>query len=343
MLRAAIGFEHCPRNVVDTWMTQSGWAVTRHPIYPTYGKGLIVDNDGWITVPDGVAPGSDSYIHIDLRPLMDSSSKATLIAFGYRAKLKKAGTIPGLGNLCLWGSNPSNVASHALATFANLFPAGSAEGAECYVEIVFDLVSTYRYTYVNGVMLGSTIYNGLNTAFIKAGDFGIYWSPCNANNAGYVAIRDIWVTDDLPGDGMTGRLGDMKVRPLSLASAIGNGWSASDGGSLLAALTAPVDKVNPAVIDSAIGASPLDLKFTSSIPSNEVVAGVQLILNSKGSNNTAVADVEMGRSGVVTPKRRVQLDTVLKGRSMRSWPVAPDGGRWTNQKLAETTVKIYPE
>jgi hypothetical protein len=342
MLRAAIGFEHCVKNVVDTWMAQSGWAITRHILYPTYGKGLIINNDGWLTVPEGTAPGTDTYAHIDLRPLLDTSGKATMISFGYRAKLIK-GAIAGLGNLCLWGSNPSTAASHALATFANLFPTGTPEGTECLVEIVFDLVSTYRYTYVNGVMLGAGIYTGLNTAAIKTGDFGIYWSPCPVNTTGYMAIRDIWVTDDLPGDGMTGRLGDMKVRPLPLVSAVGNGWSATDGGSLLDALNAPVDKVNPALVESSFGAAPLALKVSSALPGNEVVQAVQLILNAKGSSNTAVADVSMERNGVVTPKRRIQLDTAQKGRSLRAWPFAPDGSRWSNANLGETTIKITPE
>jgi hypothetical protein len=342
MLRAAIGFEHCVKNVVDTWMAQSGWAITRHPLFPTYGKGLIVNNDGWLTVPEGIAPGSESYAHIDLRPLLDNSGRATAIAFGYRAKLVKP-AVAGLGNLCLWGSNPSTTGTHALATFANLFPAGSPEGTECLVEIVLDLVSTYRYTYVNGVMLGSAIYNGLSTALIKTGDFGIYWSPCPANTAGYVAIRDIWVTDDLPGDGMSGRLGDMKVRPLTLTSAVGNGWAASDGGSLLAALTAPTDKVNPALVESSLGAGTLDLKFSSALPNNDAVQAIQLILNAKGSSNNAAADVSMERNGIVSPKRRTQLDLALKGRSMRTWPLAPDGSRWSNANLAETTIKITPE
>lgn len=342
MLRAAIGFEHCARNVVDTWMAQSGLAISRHPTYPTYGKGLIVDSNGWLSVPEGASPASDSFVFMDLRPFMDTSGRATMICFGYRAKLVKAG-VAGLNNLSLWMAHGSTRATHAAATFANMFPAGSPEGTECLVEIVLDLNAGQRYTYVNGVMLGGTAYSGLATASLKTGDFAVFMSPCVSSTSAVVATRDFWITDDLPGDGMIGRLGDMKVRPLTLASAFGNGWSASDGGTLIEALSAPSDKVNPAVVNSAIDAGTLDLRFSSALPSEEAVAAVQFFLNGKGSTMTAVADVSMERGGVKSPKQRLQLDTVQKARALRPWPLAPDGSPWSNVKLAETTIKITPE
>ncbi|MCO6704725.1 hypothetical protein [Streptomyces sp. CHB9.2] len=211
------------------------------------------------------------------------------------------------------------------------------------VEIVLDLNTTYRYTYVNGVMLGYTVYNGLHTALLKTGDFGFFLSPSVANTSAVVAFRDFWVTDDVPGDGMTGRLGDMKVRPLTLATAVGTGWTASDGGTLLDALKAPVDKVNPAVINSSFGAGPLSLQFTNDLPTDQSIQAVQFFVNAKGSSLTAQTEVSLERNGVASPKRRLQLDLTQKLRPVRPIPLAPDGTRWTAGKLASTTIKILPE
>lgn len=342
MLRAALGFEHNPRNVVDTWLGGAGWPISRHPAYPTYGKGLIVDNDGWISVPEGMSPGTDSFIFMDLRPFMDTSGKANMITLGYRAKLVKAG-VAGAGNICLWLAHGSTRASHTAASFANLFPAGSPEGTEALVEIVMDLKTAYRYTYVNGVMLGYTIYNGLTTNLLQLGDFGIFLGPSTANTPAVVAYRDIWITDDIPGDGMVGRLGDMRVRPLTLGSASGAGWSASDGGTLLDVLNQPIDKANPAVINSAVGAGPLSLQFANNMPADQSVQAVQFFLNAKGSTNTAEVQVALERNAVATVSRKVPLDVTQKLRAVRTWPLAPDGSRWTAGKLASTTIKITPE
>ncbi len=342
MLRAALGFEHNPRNVVDTWLASAGWTISRHPTYPTYGKGLIIDNDGWLTVPEGMSPGTDSFVFMDLRPFMDTSGKANMICVGYRAKLVKAG-VAGAGNLCLWAAHGSSRATHSVASFANLFPAGSPEGTECLVEFVLDLKSTYRYTFVNGVLLGYTIYTGLTTNLLQTGDFGLFLSPSVANTPAVVAYRDFWITDDIPGDGMTGRLGDMKVRPITLSVASGAGWSASDGGTLLDALNQPYDKVNPAVIDSAVGAGPLSLQFANNLPTDQAVQAVQFFLNAKGSTNTAETQISMERNGAVTVSRKVALDVTQKLRPVRAWPLAPDGTRWTAGKLASTTIKITPE
>ena len=341
MLRALLGLEHCVKNTVDTWLANSGYKISRYAGEPTYGKGLIVTNDGWLSTPlaGTVATRQLSVINFDQ---FMAKSGATQIHFGFRARLDALGY--NLNDIIHWIDHGNGSTATPSLYWYHLFPSGSAVGREVHFMTTIDLTNSTFSTYINGVLAGTANITAANRAGMLAGAFSIVLGHSTASAAGVASFRDFWVTDDIQGDGMTGRLGDRRIYPVTADAVSGTGWSTSDGSDMLATLNASPEKASPAVINGSAGAGELAVSLNSNVPANLAIDAIQILAGMVGNSSTSQTLTRFRRgSGQTTPKTTPLTTTLQYGLPVGVITRTPDGQRLTNANINDTTVCFTPD
>ena len=342
MLRAIIGFNHITPNVADTWIPTSGYKLTRYINELTYGRGFAVKASGGLGVHT-VPVATRSLGVLDLSQYMSKSAVPGYVHFGFKVRLEQEGTF-SYGDLCAWIDHGNGTTGIGFATFDQWFTSNSKVGDETLVELTMNMSNGQFDHYRNGVYVGTGTMSGANLTGIKAGNFSLLWSFASANGTGSCSIRNLWVTDDLPGDGITTRLGDVQVLPVVLDEAAGTNWTTSDGSAILTALKAAPETANPTLVNNSAGVG--DLAVGLSIPAlgnNQRIIGVQMQVAAKGS---AAGNVGLSakQGSNATTKRGIPVTTTLQyGLPNRPWTRAPDGTPWTKTNVDATSVLITPD
>lgn len=342
MLRAIIGFNHIAPNVVDTWIPTSGYKLTRYINELTYGRGFVIKPSGGLGVHT-VPVATRSLGVLDLGAYLSKTTVPGFVYFGFKIRLEQEGTFT-YTDLSAWLDNGNGTTAQGFCTFDQWFNANSKVGDEILVEITMNMANGQFDHHRNGIYMGTGTMTAGNLAGIKAGNFSLLWSFASANGTGSCSVRNIWITDDLPGDGIVGRLGDVQVVPVVIDEASGANWAASDGGSILNALKAAPETANPALVSNTSSAG--DLAIGLSIPAlgaNQRIIGVQVQVAAKGSAAGNVG-VSAKQGANVTGKRSVAVTGTLQyGLPNRPWTRAPDGTPWTKTNVDATSVLITPD
>jgi len=344
MLRAIIGTDNALKTTNPAvGATFSDWWTTfGHPglSVGTNISRVCVDQDGWISamtnLSDQIVPFSmNGYVPVNPNKLTIGMRIKTLAVYA------NAHSIVHLN---------SNVTPNDLSCYLFLAGSGGAPwlsgvGTEYYVEMTYDFVAGTVATKVNGTSLSSYTPPAMSAA-IKA-----QWAAGNgcigirlaSSPGGRYAVRDIYVLDDVAGDGMVAPLGDQKMYPVYLDSAVGVEWTTSTGtGTLLDALLALPPATTTA--NSPGSKLPLDMSLRTTAPSGTKINGVQINMvgNSVGVGPTT-SKIEVGLNGSSSPIKYPVLPTTLTSALVGLYPKAPDGTAWDTVKVDTAAVKLTPD
>lgn len=341
MLRAMLGFDHCPRNVADTWIANSGHLISRYVNDPANGKGLIIDSNAKLTTVAGTSTARTLLV-LNLSQYM-VPAVASSIVIGYRTKLETAGG--ALADWALWVDYGPGTTAITILNMGHIFGTLTA-GTEAYIEIVINLANGAVEFWKDGVMssYNATLLSSIRTQ-LAAGNLQLVLQGATANTPAVVSYRDFYVLDDVPGDGFTSRLGPRVVRPLTLdAVPVSTGWTPSNAQTPLEVLNAAIDVASPGVLTSSAGAAALEVSLKSNIPANTKVEAIQLMVGAQGETATSKFGVAMKDGSATTARRTAIPGTALKyGVTTGCWARSPSGKEWDNTTIDNTSLVITPD
>lgn len=339
MLRAIMGFDHCQKNVVDSWIANSGWAIERHFSEPTAGKGIIVNSDAKLTTGPG-SVATRSLFQINYSPYL-SSGQANFLTIGFRTKIETAGF--GNNDACLWFDYQRGNTGVILATMSGQFPT-LAVGTEVFIECVINLATGGVEYYRNNALIASNA-NSLagHVAQYKLGKFQTTMLGSSANNVGVLSYRDIYILDDVPGDGFTSRLGPKVIRPIGIDAVTPNDWTPSNGQTPLQILTAPTETANPGLMISASNL-PIEVSLSSNIPADNKIEAIQVMYAGVGAQANSRIGAAIKSNGYLSSRRFATVGNTLKyGQMAGVLPRSPNGDSWTNASIDAASIVITPD
>lgn len=319
------------------WWTLSG--------FPGAGQGtniarMAIDQDGWL---QAYSNGAEQILPIFLKGFVPNNPNKLTIGYRIRTAVAYASS----HSIChlTADSSPNDVSCY-------LFLAGSAGApwltgvlTEYYVEHTYDFVTGVTSTLVNGVAqanyTGPVMSAGIKAAFVSGN--GCLTFRLGTSVGGRYGIRDIYILDDVAGDGMTGPIGAQRIYPVQLDVATGAGWTAAGGGTIMDTLNAPYPATNAVL--SPTDKTPLDTSLKHSIPPGSRINGVQLAITgiSMGDANST-SKVEITQGGTTLPAKFAASPTLAAAVTpIGVFPKAPDGTTWSLAKLDATAVKLTPD
>lgn len=334
MLRGIIGFDHIGKNLAEaSWLPNCGYNITR------YGpKQLVVTPDGWMSSVAGVSGGMVTQLCIDLSGYMTPGNNG--LSIGIRFKTVAVGNS---GGMFFVGTVTTAADAQLIANFNSLPAAAQLAGGEAYLEIVYNFAANTYSAYWDDVFGGSGTISTVSVANLKAGKLVLFITNTSAGAAGLVSVRDIVLTDDIPGDGIITRLGPRQCVPITVDVASGADWTVSDGGTVLNALNAPLE-TGAATCTSGPSKAPLVVSLKSTIPAGANVDGIMLSLIGKVDVGGALTGVQLtnGPKTINGPSKSIGV-TQKYGNSMGAYARAPDGTRWTAASIDSTSVSFTPD
>ncbi|MNQ12052.1 hypothetical protein D3C85_249510 [compost metagenome] len=345
MLRAIFGTDNALKTTnpaVATVAFPDWWTLSGIPgaALGTNIARIAIDQDGWIS---GMSNGVDQIVPIFLRGLVPNNPNKLTI--GYRIKtLAVYGNSHSITHLTA-ESTPNDVGTYLFLAGPSGAPWLTGVGTEYYVEHTYDFVTGVTSTLVNGVAqanyTGPAMPAGSKAAFVAG--TGCLNFRLGTSVGGRYAIRDIYILDDIAGDGMTAPLGSQRMYPVQLDVATGAGWVAAGGGTVLDTLNAPYPATNS--VTSAADKTPLDTSLKHSIPAGSRIAAVKLGLTGKSLGDApSTSKVEVTQGGTtLAAKFVVSSNTAQSNEQASLLPKAPDGTTWTLAKLDATAVKLTPD
>jgi hypothetical protein len=267
------------------------------------------------------------------------------LTIGYRIKTLAAYT--GAHSIChlTADTTPNDVACYLFLAGTGGAPWLTGVGTEYYVEHTYDFVSGVTSTLINGVAIanytGPVMAAGSKAAFV-AGN-GCLTFRLGTSAGGRYAIRDIYVLDDVAGDGMTGPIGSQRIYPVQVDAASGAGWVAAGGGTIVDTLNAPYPSAN--AVTSAADKTPLDTSLKHDIPAGFRIAAVKLDISGASLGDAAsTSKVELTQGGTTLAAKFVSSPTGAASVSpVGLYTKAPDGADWSLAKLDATAVKLTPD
>jgi hypothetical protein len=333
-----MGFDHCQRNTVDAWIANSGYSIERYVNEPTNGKGIIVDVNAKLSTPAGTA-ATRSLAQVNLTPFM-ATSGAGWIWFGFRPKLETAGG--ALADWALWVDYQRGTTGVGVLNLGHLFGTITA-GNTSFIEIGINLANGVCEYWKDGVLANTNTIFASMVAQFKLGNFQLTLLLASANTPAVVSYRDIYVLDDIPGDGFTGRLGAREIYPVTVDAVTPNDWTASNGQTPLEILTAPTQTANPGLMNS-VSTQPLEVSLKSSIPADKKIDAIQLSFAAQGGSTTSRIGAVV-KNGVYQSTQRLPIvgNTLKYGNIAATLPRNPDGTPWTNENLDTSKLVLTPD
>lgn len=344
MLRAIFGTDLCLKvNAPAVNATFADWWTLFGNAGPAQGSNIArvaVDQDGWISA---MYNSLEQVVPLFLNGLVPANPNK--ITIGYRLK-----TLAAYASLHSIISLTSVAAPNDFTTY--LFAAGpggapwlTGIGTEYYVEHTYDFVAGTCVTLVNGVVAPAftpPAMSGATKAAWVAGTGALMFRLGNAA-AGRYAIRDIYVLDDVVGDGNVAPLGAQRMYPIQVDSAVGAGWTPSAGGTVLDTLNAAPPAA--AFVTSPPDKTPLVSSLKHSIPDGSRIAGIQLMLTGQSLGDAAsVEKVEVSQNGTTLAPIFASVPKAAQATAaLGVYSKAPDGTLWSLAKLDATAVKLTPD
>lgn len=337
MFRFATGFDHCAKNVNDTWIPVSGVNITRYN--PTTGKPIIVDSDGWLTTTAGVSNTTETSVSLDLGPYFGANNAAKAI-FGFRIKNK---TGDGTGNLISFLPTGSGVNYHWTLGWADLPAALRVAGAEFYMEMELNTSTNQVLVFVNKVQVGASQAAGPISDAVKT---GLFWATLVLTSGGgseVHAIKDLYVADNIAGDGVVTRLGDLTLYPLVIDTVDQTNWTPSNSGgnavSILNAMTVPGTEGDVMSTKSAGSALEAGLSIAG-VPADAVIHGISVTVSAKVDPSSSTAKFSLKNGTTSTPDTNFApgVTTMKYGHKVGAYAKQPDGSAWTLAAIDATKV-----
>lgn len=341
MLRAVIGFDHIAKNVQNSWLANCGYNLILST--GANAKPLIINSDGALTTTSGVSSGLQTQSVLDLSPFMVTSG-FTVVTLGVRVKVLEGvptGPFAYLGSV-VNGSDASWVYTWALAGSPP-----NATGSEFFVEYEMVLSSNIVNIYVDGVLAVANVpLTAAVSAAIKTGKLVIFHAHSGQNLSHVYSVRDIYLLDNIVGDGFTKRLGSRRVSPIIPDAAVGAGWTTTDSSPLLTPLLVSPEVANPATLTAPSNKTPLKVSLKGNVPANGSVEAVMLYVSGKVDllGSVTKARVEDGAAASVDKALAADFPTTLKyGLPVGIYPKHPSGVAWTNANLDTTNLVLSPD
>jgi hypothetical protein len=319
------------------WWTLSG--------LPGAGQGTniarcAIDQDGWLTA---YSNGADQIVPIFLKGFVPNNPNKLTI--GYRIRTAVAYT--GSHSIChlTADTTPNDVACYMFLAGTAGAPWLTGVNTEYYVEHTYDFVTGVVSTLVNGAAIANytapAMVAGSKAAFVAG--TGCLSFRLGTSAGGRYGIRDIYILDDVAGDGMTSPLGSQRMYPVQVDAAAGAGWVAAGGGTIVDTLNAPYPSSN--AVTSAADKTPLDTSLKHSIPVGFRINGVQLAIAGASLGDAASSTkVELTQGGTTLAAKFVSSPTgAATVAPVGLYTKAPDGTAWSLAKLDATAVKLTPD
>lgn len=352
MLRKIFAFDHCQK--VDAmqvaaiaaydWYTNSGYSISVPAPYSVPPiMNAVISLDGWLAFQPYLGYGGASPITI--LNVQAGASAAKKVIFGTRIRTWSVYANATYGIMSLYSSNGNEQILFGMDELVTV-RAANPSPFEMYVEVIVDTDLNTREVWINGTLwkTAALTLSATNKTALANGTYQLMlrqglWTGVIS----YSWFRDIYVLDDVPGDGYVARLGPQKLIPLYLDQSSGP-WVSDDGlTDLKATLNAPYPAT--AVLVSPGTKEPLTLSLNAAIPDGYKVNGVQLMVGAKSlgdvPSNTKFEIKQGGQT--VTPPLLAIPRTMTYGQQVAQLPQAPDGGVWTAAKLDQTTIVITPD
>lgn len=338
MLRALVGFDHCPKNVNNSWIANCGLPVGPSGYWGGSRKPLFVNDAGYITCAPGATSGGALW-PMDLSPFVVTSSGARKYVIGMRViKTKMAQIDDAIGYLGTSGGQ-----TLTLPNYASVGLSAKPEGSSVFVEFVLDTTVAICSMYVDGVYItqfSMTTYN----ATLNAGTLYIWWNCSTPNWEGVYGFKDFYFLDDAQGDGLLERLGPRVLYPVTVDAASGSDWTATDSSPLLTVLNTPFSAASPALINSGPSKAPLNLSLSCNIPASAKAESLMLYGSVKADSAALSVGNSITKDGVTTPVKTFKPGTTLKyGNLLGVYPRAPGSIRWTTEIVDGSTVLVAPD
>jgi hypothetical protein len=338
MLRAIFGFDHIAKNVSDTWLPNCGYVFSKTA--SGTNRGVIITPDGSLAATPST--GNTPYVQVFHDLSKHLVAPVSTFTIGIRAKQLALGNSGGFLYLAAEAVPTSFM---LLLNFQQLTNIGVV-GGENYIEITFDLIAATATYYIDDVFFTSISINTISLANLRAGIVQVvYTLSYPANVAGITAVRDIYLTDNYPGDGYVGRLGPRKIFPVTLDSASGTDWTTSDGSGLLTALNVPIETAGAATMTSGVSKAPLVVGLNpGSLPANANVDGVFVMMAGKVDQAGALTGLSATNGGKTILAQSKAIGTAFKyGNPFGVFTRAPNGSRWTAASIDATTLSLTPD
>lgn len=336
MLRAIIGFDHIGKNLAEAnWLPNNGYALTR-----TSGKQLLITADSWLGAAAGLSSGAATQSCLDLSSFM--SPGLTSLSVGLRTKTVTAGNT---GSMFFLGTVTSAADALLIFSFSHQSAAGQLAGGEGYFETVIDTVANNFTVFLDGVQIGQAALSTINVTNLRAGKLVMFMVHTTNGGSGLNIYRDIVVTDNIAGDGVTGKFGPRVVHPITLDSASGTDWTSSDGSALLTALNVPIETAGAATVVSGVSKSPLVTSLkANTLPTGANVEGISLLVSGKADVSGALTGVKLTNgSKTIDGASKAFTATLKYGNPMGVFARSPDGSRWTATNIDATTLSLTPD
>jgi len=341
MLRAVIGFDHIAKNVQNSWLANCGYPLTLSS--GAAGKPLIINADGALTTISGVSSGQQTQSVLDLSPYM-ATSGFTTVTVGVRVKVLEGvptGPFSYLGS-AVNGSDASWVYTWALAGSPP-----NATGSEFFVEYELNLAGNVVNLYVDGVLAVANVpMTAAVSNAIKTGKLVFFFAHTGQNMSHVYSVKDIYLLDNMAGDGFTKRLGSRRSVPVVPDAAVGAGWVTTDSSPLLTPLLVSPEVANPAFLTAPVNKTPLKVSLKGNVPAGGTVEAVMMMVSGKVDINGAVTKVRVEDGAAVGADKALAVDftTTLKyGLPAGIFIKHPSGVAWTNANLDTTNLVLSPD
>lgn len=337
MLRAAHGFAHCVKNTNDTWMAVSGVNVTRYN--PTTGKPIIVDNDGYLTTTAGVSTGSETSVSLNLGPYIGANNAAKVV-IGFRMKNKSG---DGTGNLISFLPIGTGANYYWTLNWNDLPAQWRLAGAEFYMELELNTATNQVLVFINKTQVSASQAAG---GISDSAKLGVFWATLvltSGSGSEVHGIKDLIISDNIAGDGVTTRLGDVVLYPVNIDVVTQTGWTPSTVGAdpvtVLNATSVP-GTVGDTMSTKTVGAT-LEASFSNSgIPSDAVIHGLSVTVTAAVDPSTSASKFSLKNGSTSTAETNFAPgNTDMKyGHQVGAYAKAPDGSDWTLDKLNATSL-----
>lgn len=344
MLRAFFGTDLCLKTTnpavgaaFPDWWTLSG--IPNAELGTSLAQ-MAVDQNGWISA---MTNSSNQILPCVLSGRVPVNPNK--ITIGYRIKM--LAVYAGAHSIIHLGSNvsPVDVTSYLFLAGSGGAPWLTGIGTEYYVEHTYDFVANSVQTLVDGVAITPytppAVPAAIKTAWL-AGNGAINFR-LGTSAGGRYAIRDIYILDDVAGDGMVGPLGAQRMFPITLDAADGTGWTPSAGGANIDTLNAALPAA--AYVASASDKTPLVTSLKTTAPAGSRVNGVSLVLSGTSAGDApSISKIEISQGGSNAPVKFVPIQkTAINSAQIGLYPKAPDGTAWDITKIDATALKLTPD
>lgn len=325
------------------WWTTSG--------IPGAGLGLApnracIDQNGWVSGMNSAANGV-SLIPVVLTGLVPANAGRLTICF----KLKVLSAISGNYQIFSLAQEAAPTAKvDWLFTTAASWLTGQAVGTELFVEVFYTRSTGVVAFQINGTPQPAQRAVTLSAAGAAAWDAGklamnFVLSGIGDSGTTRFAVRDIYVIDDVAGDGITGSIGQHAIRPVALASATGAGWTPSSG-SLSLADTMNQPLPSAVVVKAPADKTPIVTTLAPVSPITGRITAVSLYMLGNGiSTGPCNVKVEVGNGSTALPAKILQAPSAGNppGVPIAVLPKSIDNGVWSAAKIAALSIKITPD